>query len=335
MTDYQGFIHGGTTFPLATATGRSLLRDADPAVFYTLEFFSAVLTYHLNARLLEEVAGSGAAHIAGVVAEVVPYSPEPYLVEGHFKFPLLGVYRKQSAPEYVGQRKVWNDQLEVAYVLPPMKAGEAERILPMLRAALAVLDNRAEQGFDPAYTPTTPTGTAGEEVWSATRAGVTRARITGAQFGGYSPSADLYFPAVTMTLEMRERSEALVSEFGTWAGANVDIVHAETDGTVIDPFIEVDTFPAPTVTSITPDTGTKAGGTNVTVGGTNFVPSTLPTIELGGARLTNVVVVNATTITGTTAAHAVYGASQIVDVEFEADDGQTASLPAAFTYTNP
>jgi hypothetical protein len=57
---------------------------------------------------------------------------------------------------------------------------------------------------------------------------------------------------------------------------------------------------APTVTSITPNTGTTAGGTFVTIIGTNFLAGAVVSI---GAAPTNVTVVSATTITATTAAH--------------------------------
>jgi hypothetical protein len=58
---------------------------------------------------------------------------------------------------------------------------------------------------------------------------------------------------------------------------------------------------APTVTSITANTGTTKGGTFVTITGTNFMAGATVTI---GTAPTNVTVVSATTITATTAAHA-------------------------------
>src|SRR5438552_15001953 len=58
----------------------------------------------------------------------------------------------------------------------------------------------------------------------------------------------------------------------------------------------------PVVNSVTPNTGSTAGGTAVTISGNNFFnPST---VTFGGAAATNVVVVNSTTITATTPAHA-------------------------------
>lgn len=56
------------------------------------------------------------------------------------------------------------------------------------------------------------------------------------------------------------------------------------------------------VTSISPDDGSEDGGTDVTITGTNFTGT--PTVTIGGNSATNIVVVNSTTITCTTSAHA-------------------------------
>jgi hypothetical protein len=55
---------------------------------------------------------------------------------------------------------------------------------------------------------------------------------------------------------------------------------------------------APTVTGISPATGSTLGGTNVTITGTNFAAGA--TVTIGGVAATNVAVQNPTTITATT-----------------------------------
>lgn len=55
---------------------------------------------------------------------------------------------------------------------------------------------------------------------------------------------------------------------------------------------------APTVTSISPSNGSTAGGTAVTITGTNFAAGA--TVTFGTAAATNVVIVSSTTITATT-----------------------------------
>jgi hypothetical protein len=86
---------------------------------------------------------------------------------------------------------------------------------------------------------------------------------------------------------------------------------------------------APTVTSITPATGQLTGGTPVTIDGTNFVSAA--TVSFGGVPATSVVVVNTSTITAVTGAHA----SGAVDVVVTNPDLQSAALTNGFTYATP
>jgi hypothetical protein len=85
---------------------------------------------------------------------------------------------------------------------------------------------------------------------------------------------------------------------------------------------------APTVSSVSPNNGTTAGGTGITVTGTGFVSGA--TVTLGGTAATSVVVVNGTTMTATTAAH-VAGS---VTVSVTNADTQSGSLANGFTYTS-
>jgi galactose oxidase-like protein/IPT/TIG domain-containing protein/glyoxal oxidase-like protein len=87
--------------------------------------------------------------------------------------------------------------------------------------------------------------------------------------------------------------------------------------------------PAPTVTSISPNTGTTAGGNGVTITGTGFLSGA--TVTLGGTAATGVSVVNSTSINATTAAHAA-GAANVVVTN---TDNQIGSLTSGYTYSNP
>jgi len=87
--------------------------------------------------------------------------------------------------------------------------------------------------------------------------------------------------------------------------------------------------PAPTVSTITPNSGTTAGGTGVTITGTNFNAGA--TVSIGLTAATNVVVVNSTTITASTPAHA----AGTVNVVVTNTDAQSGTLVNGFTYTAP
>lgn len=83
---------------------------------------------------------------------------------------------------------------------------------------------------------------------------------------------------------------------------------------------------APTISSVSPSIGSSAGGTVVTITGTNFASGT--NVTIGGVVATGVVVTSPTLLTAVVPAHAV-GA---VDVTVSTSGG-AASLAAAFTYT--
>ena len=87
--------------------------------------------------------------------------------------------------------------------------------------------------------------------------------------------------------------------------------------------------PAPTVSSVSPNNGSTAGGTAVTITGTNYAAGA--TVTFGSTAATNVVVVNSTTITATTPA----GSAGATTVTVTNATGQSGSLASAFTYVAP
>jgi hypothetical protein len=89
-----------------------------------------------------------------------------------------------------------------------------------------------------------------------------------------------------------------------------------------------DTPPSPTVTGISPGTGTTLGGTSVIISGANFTGT--PQVTIGGIPATGVTVVNATTIKATTPAHA----AGVTDVIVTTTVG-SATGSAIYTYATP
>ena len=88
-------------------------------------------------------------------------------------------------------------------------------------------------------------------------------------------------------------------------------------------------MPPPALTAVNPNSGTRSGGTNVVITGTNFVPGM--TVTIGGSLAINVVVVNATTITARTPPYPPGSADVIVTNSL----GQSTTLPNGFLYTSP
>lgn len=86
----------------------------------------------------------------------------------------------------------------------------------------------------------------------------------------------------------------------------------------------------PTVTGVSPNSGTTAGGTAITITGTNFSGATA--VNVGASNATGVTIVNGTTITATTPA----GAAGAADVRVTAPGGTSAiNASAKFTYVTP
>ncbi len=86
------------------------------------------------------------------------------------------------------------------------------------------------------------------------------------------------------------------------------------------------TVPGPTVTGISPPAGPPAGGTSVTISGSGFQAGAA--VKVGGTAATGVSVVNGSTITATTPAHAL-GA---VDVTVTNPGNQGYTLVGGYTY---
>lgn len=85
---------------------------------------------------------------------------------------------------------------------------------------------------------------------------------------------------------------------------------------------------APTVASISPTSGPSAGGTSVTITGTNFISGA--TVTIGGAAASNVMVGSATSITCTTPSGSAGTASVLVTTA-----GGTNAANTLFTYVAP
>jgi plastocyanin len=89
----------------------------------------------------------------------------------------------------------------------------------------------------------------------------------------------------------------------------------------------VNAVTAPSVSSVSPGSGTTAGGIVVTVTGANFSTSGTTTVTFGGSAATNVNVASSTSITATTPAHALGTVDVVVNT-----NGQSATASGAFTY---
>jgi len=161
---------------------------------------------------------------------------------------------------------------------------------------------------------------------SGASAGGTAVTLAGT---GFVAGATVSFGGSALTVSTISATSVTGTTTGHAAGAvTVTVTNPDTQsGTCIVCFTYT-APPPPTVTSVTPNTGASAGGSAVTVSGTGFQSGA--TVSFGGSALT-VATISATSITGTTTAHAV-GA---VTVTVTNPEAQSGTCSACFTYLGP
>lgn len=323
--DYARSQIGNVVTPLSTTSGNTLLQDADPTIFFALDFFSGLIRIYEEARLLQAATAAGMTNIGAAVAQRYPWVPELETQQNQFQFPLMAMYRKDATTTQL--TTAWEDDktdFDLVYVLPPMTAAQTEQIAPVLNAIAGTLRKGATRGFDPNYTP--PGGSLGSLVWGAAGANF--------EWGGFSrwhyltwPAASgLKFPCLLMEGTFVER-DMYVQGTNKFAGADTEVDVVAGDGTIVTSVINTSTQQAPTITTVSPSTGPVAGGTSVTITGSLFLQN--PVVYFGVARAWSVTWNSATSLTVTSPT---YGNAGSVDVFVTNVDGQGAVANRAFTY---
>lgn len=161
---------------------------------------------------------------------------------------------------------------------------------------------------------------------SGTTAGGTALTITGALFTG-ATGVTIDGNACTSFTVVDDENITCTTPSGSAGAKDVVIQRPSFNITIDDGFTY--TTPAPTPTSVSPNSGTVAGGTSVTITGTNFTGVT--DVKFDGNSATSIVVVNSTTITCDTPA----GSAGAVDVDVIHPTNGTGTLVNGYTYVVP
>ena len=186
-------------------------------------------------------------------------------------------------------------------------------------------------GSDSPTGPTDPPVTIGPTVLSVSpatgpAAGGTEVTIGGANFAA---GATVTIGGVAATNVQFVTSASLKATTAARAAGPADVT-VTVDGrssTLTGGFTYV-LLPPPTISGISPASGSTAGGTTVTVSGTNFAAGA--SLTIGGVAATGVTVLSATSLRAVTGARAA-GASDVV----VAVGAQSATLARGFTYVVP
>ena len=174
------------------------------------------------------------------------------------------------------------------------------------------------------YTPSDPTVTAVLPIAGQTLVG-TAATITGT---GFLTGAIVKFGANTATGVTVVNATTITCTVPAGAAGTVNVSVTNTDNRIGTKVSAYTYQAAPTVTTLSPATGSTGGGTFVTITGTYF--STVggnPTVTFGGLPAENITRVSATSITCTTPA----GAAGAVNAVVTLADTQS-SVAKTFTY---
>lgn len=124
-------------------------------------------------------------------------------------------------------------------------------------------------------------------------------------------------PMSSCTLAFTPGNTAVPQTSFNIAGANTNTITAA---------ITISQSQGSTLSNISPSSGTTAGGTSFTLTGTDL--SAVTSVTFGGVQASSIMIINSTTLTGTTPAHA----AGVVNVI--ASTGQASStLTNAFTYS--
>lgn len=327
----QRWKHGGVEYPLTSATTNSLLRDADPAVYYALDLFATVIREYVGDRLLAQAALEG-LRFPSAVERTLHFEPSPFLQAHDMVFPVLALYRTeegwdQHTVSFEKDTSTWT----WCYVLPPLTPRQIEQLNPILRSVAVVMSTFGMQSFDPSW-----------------EAGATLRDKSGIQKMIAGPvryldiemldgGQDQWWRAVSGKLIVQERSALVTDALDTFEGANVtlDMDPTESGGNVVEEFVEARSYPAPVITAILPDSGSKVGSVPFTVQGTGFRPGTPAKVLIGGSYASSVVVASPFAVTGLTPEHEA-SPTYAADVQvIDADGNASNVLDGAYTFTTP
>ncbi len=211
-------------------------------------------------------------------------------------------------------------------VTPALAAGAARDVVLANANGSATLSAAYTYNVPPTLTAVSPAAGSAQ--------GGTSVTLTGTGFQANQAGANTVTiggAALTSVVVVDDTTIQGLVPAGT-AGASADVVVTNLNGTaaLVGGYAY---HAAPTLTAVTPDFGPAAGGTAVTLTGSGFLDNAPGTnsVTVGGLPVSNLVVVDDTTITCATPAGS--GSSTVAVVV--ANENGTASLPLGFEYNDP
>ena len=225
-----------------------LLRDADPARFFAIDFLVWTLCFNFSQRLA--VAGHSVARpIPQAVKSVGLVDPLPFMTESSttFDFPLLCVYRRRSSPGMVSTTYPFRtNRWEIRYVLPALSFEAASRLTPIFEAVEASVEDMVWKGYHPQYAP--PGGLPGQLVFQ--KAGMMEVETldTAWEYADTSDGGGIVHPMLRLEWDVKVRKMDVRSVEGQPATRGAPVPFAGTDTTISVAAEGGDPSPVPIVT---------------------------------------------------------------------------------------
>lgn len=199
MTQYSGFQVGNFVGPVTASTVNPLLRDADPAIYYTLDYLQTMIQTYLGARFDAEMTRVGLTqHVGKASTTALPYDPIPFLQSSGVQPPFLALYPQMDRPEE--RTRHWYQLVEtwtLLWVLPALDSAQFAQLYSLLRAAGKIIVDRVENTLDPVWNNGTPFAELG---------GIAEIQLDQLGYGSIEGlDTNLFFPALSATFTVKER----------------------------------------------------------------------------------------------------------------------------------
>ena len=211
-----------------------------------------------------------------------------------------------------------NSGTSITAITPTLNAGTVPVIVTNIDGQSGTLNNAYTFNPPPQLISISPSGGA--------LGGGTSVTLTGT---GFQAGAKASFNGIAATGVLVNSATTITATTPANAAGTDPVVVTNPDGQSSFPCDCYTYDPAPTVTAISPNNGSKGGGASVAITGTGFLAGAM--VTFGGTPATGVTVVSATSITATTPAHAPGTANVVVTNT----DTQSGTCSGCYTFNPP
>jgi hypothetical protein len=237
--NYGTFGVDSSVYPLVATGANSLLLDADPCLYWLLDFAYSMLQVYAQPRWAIEIQRAGLTAYPNICSLRVPYSPFPFLQDtagqSGLSFPLLSLNRVEGqSKELTRVYQRTESTLEFNYVLPPFTAAQTQIAGPILNAVLSIIRDRFEYGFDPNYMSGATIGSLAQfdNLW-----------LEEYSLGMMPGKSNLPMQTLTMKIKLRERNMGVTGAFGPLTGFTYNSSSLSPSGSATGPAFYYPTGP--------------------------------------------------------------------------------------------